>query len=129
MNNVARPDFRKPRTRRVRSRYKLGAKWAELYVDERTVRLKVDARLTRAAALTLGAQILSHADLLPGGNGYSYDPEDSRRLEAVLEAIDNYLLWPSEAAKEAGNHVEAVEHTGKLLRQLGAVLAKGGERV
>lgn len=49
---------------------------------------------------------------------FGVDPEDSARLLALSQAIDDHLPWPSEEAREGGDYVVAVKHASEKLRHL-----------
>ncbi len=48
--------------------------------------------------------------------GFGVDPKDSAELCALRQACDDHLVWPSEAQREGGDYLAAVEYSGKLAR-------------
>lgn len=118
----------KPRTRSVRLRHKVSrTKWAELYIERKAIRLKVDARLSASAAVALAAQLLGQAAELHG-NDVTYDPRDSLELQRLREAIDRHLTWPSLRAQEDGDYLGAVAHSGALAKLGEQSVHRGGKR-
>ena len=45
---------------------------------------------------------------------FGTDPEDSKRLLELREAIDTHLVWPSVEAEENGDYVGAIVYSGEL---------------
>lgn len=119
----------KPRTRSVRLRHKVSrTKWAELYIERKAIRLKVDARLSASAAVALCAQLLGHASELNGGDAV-YDPRDSLELQRLREAIDRHLTWPSLRAQEDGDYLGAVALTRERWQSWASNRCTEGESV
>lgn len=46
--------------------------------------------------------------------GFGVDPNDSNELCRLRQAIDDHLLWPSDAQREGGDYIAAVVHSGRL---------------
>lgn len=59
---------------------------------------------------------LKYPEGAPSADLFGTDPEDSKRLLELREAIDECLVWPSEEAEENGDYVAAVRHSGALAK-------------
>lgn len=77
------------------------------------------ARIVVAAELEDSEVVESEPyDEIHGGAGlpgFGVDPKDSERLLELRCAIDDFIPWPSEASREAGDYVAALKHAGNLL--------------